>query len=89
MFSMDSIDNGILALLGKNSRSNAPKISKELSEMQISLTDRAVLQRIERLEDKKIIQGYTTTLDPSILAQKSTCMVLLKFVPSVEMKLKS
>ena len=39
MFSMDSIDNGILALLGKNSRSNAPKISKELSEMQISLTD--------------------------------------------------
>ena len=84
MFRMDSIDNGILALLGKNSRSNAPKISKELSEMQISLTDRAVLQRIERLEDKKIIQGYTTTLDPSILAQKSTCMVLLKFVPSVE-----
>lgn len=84
MFSMDSIDNGILALLGKNSRSNAPKISKELSEMQISLTDRAVLQRIERLEDKKIIQGYTTTLDPSILAQKCTCMVFLKFVPSVE-----
>jgi DNA-binding Lrp family transcriptional regulator len=84
MFSLDSIDNSILALLGKNSRSNAPKISKELSEMQISLTDRAVLQRIERLEEKKIIQGYTTTLDPSILAQKSTCMILLKFVPSVE-----
>ena len=39
MFSLDSIDNGILTLLGKNSRSNAPKISKELSEMQISLTD--------------------------------------------------
>jgi DNA-binding Lrp family transcriptional regulator len=84
MFSMDSIDNGILALLGKNSRANAPKISKELSEMQISLSDRAVLQRIERLEEKKIIQGYTATLDPSILAQKSISMIFLKFVPSVE-----
>ena len=84
MFSLDRIDNGILALLGKNSRLNAPKISKELSEKQISLTDRAVLKRIERLEEKKIIQGYTTTLNPSILAQKRTYMILLKFVPSVE-----
>ena len=39
MFSLDRIDNGILALLGKNSRLNAPMISKELSEKQISLTD--------------------------------------------------
>ena len=73
-----------LLFWAKNSRSNAPKISKELSEMQISLTDRAVLQRIERLEEKRIIQGYTTILYSSILAQKSTSMILLKFVPSVE-----
>jgi Lrp/AsnC family leucine-responsive transcriptional regulator len=84
MFSMDSIDNSILALLGKNSRSNAPKISKELSEMQISLTDRAVLQRIKRLEEKKIIRSYTTILDPSILAHKNTILIFFKFVPSVE-----
>jgi DNA-binding Lrp family transcriptional regulator len=84
MMSFDNIDRGILALLGKNSRSNAPMISKELSEIQISLTDRAVLQRIARLEEKKIIQGYTTTLNPYILAQKSTSLILLKFVPSVE-----
>ena len=84
MMSFDNKDRGILALLGKNSRSTALMISKELSEIQISLTDRAVLQRIARLEEKKIIQGYTTTLNPYILAQKSTSLILLKFVPSVE-----
>ena len=53
MFSLDTVDDGLLAILGKNSRSKGPKISKELSEMQISLTDRAVLQRIDRLKQKK------------------------------------
>ena len=71
MMSFDDKDRGILALLGKNSRSTALMISKELSEIQISLTDRAVLQRIARLEEKKIIQGYTTTLNPYILAQRT------------------
>jgi DNA-binding Lrp family transcriptional regulator len=84
MSSLDNIDIGILALLGRNSRSNGPNISKELSEMQISLTDRAVLQRLERLEQKKIIQGYTITLNPSILAQKHTRLIFLKFMPSIE-----
>ena len=84
MSGLDNIDIGILALLGRNSRSNGPKLSKELSEMQISLTDRAVLQRIERLEKKKIIEGYTIALHPSILAQKHTSLVLLKFMPSVD-----
>src|ERR687897_2012870 len=84
MMSFDNKDRGILALLGKNSRSTALMISKELSEIQISLTDRAVLQRIARLQEKKIIQGYTTILHPSILAQKNTCFILLKFLPSAE-----
>lgn len=52
--------------------------------MRISLTDRAVLQRIARLQERKIIQGYTTILDPSILAEKNTSIILLKFVTSVE-----
>jgi DNA-binding Lrp family transcriptional regulator len=65
-FSLDIIDRGILALLGKDSRSSGPEISMKLSEVQISLTDRAVLQRIARLQKKKIIQDYTTILHPSI-----------------------
>lgn len=83
-FSLDIIDRGILSLLGKDSRSSGPEITKKLSEIQISLTDRAVLQRIARLQEKKIIQGYTTILHPSILAQKNTSLILLKFLPSAE-----
>lgn len=82
-FSLDIIDRGILALLGKDSRLSGPEISMKLSEVQISLTDRAVLQRIARLQ-KKIIQDYTTILHPSILAQKNTSLILLKFLPSAE-----
>jgi DNA-binding Lrp family transcriptional regulator len=84
MIDLDTTDRGILALLGKNGRSNGHKISKELSDMRISLTDRAVLQRIARLQEKKIIQGYTTTLNPSILAEKNTSLILFKLVPSAE-----
>ncbi|HYZ60257.1 MAG TPA: hypothetical protein VE544_11425 [Nitrososphaeraceae archaeon] len=35
-FSLDIIDRGILALLGKDSRSSGHEISKKLSEIQIS-----------------------------------------------------
>jgi DNA-binding Lrp family transcriptional regulator len=71
-------------ILGKNGRSTGVQISKALSKMRMSLTDRAVLQRIARLEEKKIIQGYTITLNPSIITEKSSHVVLLKFCPSAD-----
>jgi DNA-binding Lrp family transcriptional regulator len=80
MIDLNIIDTGILALLGKNARITGPKISEELSKWHISLTDRAVLQRIARLQEKKIIQGYTTTLDPSILSEKNTSLIFFRFV---------
>jgi DNA-binding Lrp family transcriptional regulator len=81
---LDSIDKGILMILNKNSRSTGVQISKALSKMRISLTDRAVLQRIARLEKRKIIQAYTITLNPSIITEKSSNVVLLKFCPSAD-----
>jgi DNA-binding Lrp family transcriptional regulator len=42
------------------------------------------LQRIARLQDKNIVTGYTTILNPSILAKKNTSLMLLRFVPSAE-----
>lgn len=81
---LDSIDKGILMILNKNSRSTGVQISKALSKMRISLTDRAVLQRIARLEEKRIIQAYTITLNPSIITEKSSNVVLLKFCPSAD-----
>jgi DNA-binding Lrp family transcriptional regulator len=81
---LDSIDKGILMILNKNSRSTGVQISKALSKMRISLTDRAVLQRIARLEAKRIIQAYTITLNPSIITEKSSNVVLIKFCPSAD-----
>ncbi|HZD34024.1 MAG TPA: GAF domain-containing protein [Nitrososphaeraceae archaeon] len=82
MIALDTIDMSVLALLGKNGRATGTEISKELSEMHISLTDRAVLQRIARLHKKKTIQGYTTILHPDINAEKTSIILLLKFKTS-------
>jgi DNA-binding Lrp family transcriptional regulator len=84
MMDLDITDTGILALLGKNARLTGPEISDELSKWHISLTDRAVLQRIARLHKRKIIQGFTTTLDPSILSEKNTSLILFRFVTPAE-----
>ena len=84
MFSLDNIDIGILTLLGRNGRATAHQMSKNLAEIGIKLTERAVLQRIARLQDKKSVVGYTTTVHSSILAEKNTSLILLKFVPSAE-----
>jgi DNA-binding Lrp family transcriptional regulator len=62
MFSLDNIDIGILTLLGRNGRATAHQMSKNLAKIGIKLTERAVLQRIARLQDKKSVVGYTTTV---------------------------
>jgi DNA-binding Lrp family transcriptional regulator len=71
MVKLDEIDKLILTLLGINSAASASQISNILREMDKTITDRAVLQRIARLKEKKIIQGYTTILQPDIIAEKT------------------
>ena len=71
------------ALLGCGA-SSAPQISNKLAEMNKSITDRAVLQRIKRLQEKKIIQDYTAILNPEIIAEKTNIALLFKFKPSAE-----
>ena len=84
MVKLDEIDKVILTLLSINGAASAPQISSKLAEMDKSITDRAVLQRIARLEDKKIIQGYTTLLHPDVIAEKASIMLLLKFKTSAK-----
>jgi DNA-binding Lrp family transcriptional regulator len=81
---LDDIDKTILTFLGINSAASAPQISNKLAQMDKMITDRAVLQRIARLEDKEIIQGYTTILRPDIIAEKISMVLLLKFKTSAE-----
>lgn len=85
MIKLDEIDKEILTLLGRNGRTSGSQISKDLTiVMNKSMTDRMALQRIDRLENRKIIQGYTTILNSDIVAEKTSIMLLLKFVTSAE-----
>jgi DNA-binding Lrp family transcriptional regulator len=61
---LDEIDKIILAQLGKNARVSSHDISKILQSMSFTITDRAVRQRLARLEKNKTIIGYSTILNP-------------------------
>ena len=54
---MDMLDKQILDLLEQNARMSVKEIAA-----QVALTPPAVSQRIRRLEQEGIIQGYTTVL---------------------------
>lgn len=75
----DEIDNIILSQLGKNSRISSQEISKVLRSFDYSITDRAVRQRMIRLEKNNIILGYSTILNPEIVSDKVNRTILLKF----------
>jgi DNA-binding Lrp family transcriptional regulator len=67
MVKLDEIDKLILTFLCINGAASGPQISSRLTEMDKAITDRAVLQRIARLKEKNIIQGYATILHPDII----------------------
>ena len=75
----DEINNIILSQLGKNSRMPSQEIAKVLGDLGYSLTDRAIRQRLHRLEKNNTIIGYSTILNPEIVSEKVNRTVLLKF----------
>ena len=75
----DEIDNIILSQLGKNSRISSQEISKVLQNFDYSITDRAVRQRMMRLEKNNIVLGYSTILNPELVSEKVNRTILLKF----------
>lgn len=56
---MNEIDAKILNILQKNSRSSNAEIAR-----QIKMAPSAVLERIRRLEKRKIIKSYTVQINP-------------------------
>ncbi|MDE1769208.1 MAG: GAF domain-containing protein [Thaumarchaeota archaeon] len=76
---LDEIDKIILAQLGKNARISSHDISKILQSMNYTITDRAVRQRLARLEKNRTIIGYSTILNPEIVSEKINRTILVKF----------
>jgi len=76
---LDEIDKVILTQLGKNARVSSQEIAKTLQGMGFSITDRAVRQRLARLDKKKVILGYSAILNPNLVSEKINRTVLVKF----------
>ena len=59
---IDEIDTEILNILQKNSRTSNAEIAR-----QVRLAPSAVFERIRKLEERGVILGYRTELNPKIL----------------------
>jgi DNA-binding Lrp family transcriptional regulator len=77
----DKIDRMILYHLGKNARISSSEIAQNLHEAGLEITDRAIRQRLSRLENSNVILGYSAMLNPRFISESSKISktVLIKF----------
>lgn len=74
---MDEIDQKLLRLLRKNARTPIKYLSED-----VNLSSPAVSSRIERMEKKGIIRGYTLDLNPLELGHHILAYIHLDMDPS-------
>ncbi len=72
-FSLDHVDLRILELIQDNARISNADLAREL-EMAPS----AVLERVKKLEQKKVIQQYTTSINPLAVNQKLLAFIFIR-----------
>ncbi len=75
---LDHIDLAILRLMQDNSRISNVHMAKEL-EMAPS----AVLERVKKLEQKKVILQYTTRINPAVIGLKLLAFISIKASHSI------
>jgi DNA-binding Lrp family transcriptional regulator len=71
----------ILYYLGINARMSSSDIASNLHNAGIEITDRAIRQRLVRLEKSNVILGYSAMLNPRFISEsnKVSKTVLMKF----------
>jgi len=70
---LDSVDLKILNLMQANARISNADLAREL-EMAPS----AVLERVKKLEQKKVILQYTTSINPAAVQQKLLAFIFIR-----------
>jgi len=70
---LDKVDYSILRLMQGNARIANVDLARELN-----MAPSAVLERVKKLEQKKVILQYTTRLNPSLLQQKLLAFIFMK-----------
>ena len=76
---VDEIDKIILSQLGRNARISSQDIATHLQDLGYTITDRAIRQRLARLEKNNVILGYSAILNPSVISEKINRTIILKF----------
>jgi len=76
---VDTIDRIILFCLGVNARISSQYIATHLNNIGYTITDRAVRQRLDRLEKSNTILRYSAILNPGIISEKINRTILLRF----------
>lgn len=70
---IDVIDQAILKILQQDGRISNAEIAR-----QIDLAPSAVLERIRKLEERKVIRGYSADIDPKALDLGLTAIVAVR-----------
>jgi DNA-binding Lrp family transcriptional regulator len=76
---IDEIDKVILSDLSKNARIPVAEIAGHLKQMEHKITERAIRYRLRRLEQSNTILGYSPIFNPSLISDKISKTILLKF----------
>lgn len=70
---LDETDIQILQSMQKNARLSNADLARELN-----MAPSAVLERVKKLEQKKVITGYVTQIDPAAVQQKLLAFIFIK-----------
>jgi len=70
---LDKIDLSILRLMQDNARISNADMARELG-----MAPSGVLERVKKLEQKGVIQQYTTRINPAALQQKMLAYIFMK-----------
>jgi Lrp/AsnC family leucine-responsive transcriptional regulator len=70
---LDAVDLQILQLMQENARIANVDVAKKLD-----MAPSAILERVKKLEQKQVIQQYTTQVNPAALGQKLLSFVFVK-----------
>jgi len=70
---LDNTDLQILERMQANARISNADLARELN-----MAPSAVLERVKKLELKKVIQGYTTQINPATVQQKLLAFIFIR-----------
>lgn len=70
---LDNVDLQILDLMQANARISNADLARELS-----MAPSAMLERVKKLEQKKVIRQYYTSIDPDAVQQKLLAFIFIK-----------